>query len=208
VCLEVCDAGLWPVMLFEAAKAGRYDDCRKLGIDDCTDCDDCTRECPAEMPLNKYLKVARLLSFYSGDSSGLIPVLLEIQANFGYLPAEMIRSVSGYLGLPEGHIYSVASFYSRLRLVPPGRRHIRVCQGTACHISASSDIMREVSKTVGIDEGETSSDHEYTLDTVACIGCCALAPCLSVNDKVYGKLNGDKVRNLLGATEARDGRSQ
>jgi NADH-quinone oxidoreductase subunit E len=199
LCLEVCKEGIWPVMLYKYAKYGRYEECRKLGIDLCTDCDDCTRECPLEIPLNKYLRVARILSLYHGNKSGLISVLLEVQASFGYISKDNIRYIAGFFNISEGQIYSVASFYKRLRLLPPGKRHIKVCQGTACHINNAPRLLKEIEKAIGIKEGETSSDREYTLDTVACVGCCALAPVITVNDKTYGKMNNDKVENLFGA---------
>ena len=127
LCLEVCEAGLWPTMLVEHAKAGRYEECQKLGIDYCIDCGDCTYECPMEIPLYKYLRIARILSLYRGNKSGLVPVLLKVQANFGYISKETIYFIADFLNIPEGHIYSVASFYKRLRLSPPGRQHVRVC---------------------------------------------------------------------------------
>ena len=208
LCLEVCDADLWPAVLLKYAKAGRYDDCQKLGIDYCSDCGTCTFNCPMGIPLFKYLRIAKILSFYRGNKSGLIPVLLEVQANYGYLPEETILFIADFLNLPEGHIYSVASFYRRLRLSPPGRQHVMVCLGTACHISDGPHILRELEEVLGIKEGETSSDLEYTLDSVACIGCCALAPCLTVNGEVHGKLNADKVRELFGASGVGDEHDQ
>jgi NADH:ubiquinone oxidoreductase subunit E len=144
-----------------------------------------------------------ILSFYRGDKSELIPILLEVQSNFGYLPKEAIGFVADFLNLPEGHIYSVASFYKRLRLLPLGRQRITVCRGTACHIRGSPHILREVERVMGLKEGETSPDLEYTLDTVACLGCCALAPCLTVNGKVYGAMTVDKVRELFAASTGR-----
>lgn len=146
-----------------------------------------------------------ILSFYRGDKKELIPILLEVQNNFGYLPKEAILAVADFLNLPEGHIYSVASFYRRLRLLPLGRHRVTVCRGTACHIRGASHILREVEKAMGLKEGETSSDLEYTLDTVACLGCCALAPCLTVNGRVHGTMTVDKVKELF-ATPSSGGR--
>ena len=188
---------LEPSTLAQYAKAGLYDDCQKYHIDYCSDCGDCTSVCPAKIPLFQHLRIAKVLSFYRGHKSGLIPVLLEVQANFGYLPKEMILIVSDFLNLPVGHIYSVASFYSRLRLLPPGRQRVTVCRGTACHICDSPHILREVEEVLGIKEGETSSDREYTLDTVACIGCCALAPVITVNNNVHGNMTPEKIRGLF-----------
>jgi len=138
-----------------------------------------------------------ILSFYRGDKRELIPILLEVQTNFGYLPKEAILLVADFLNLPEGHIYSVASFYRRLRLLPLGRQRVTVCRGTACHIRGGAQIQREAEKTLGLREGETSSDLEYTLETVACVGCCALAPCLTINGKVHGAMTIDKVKELF-----------
>lgn len=138
-----------------------------------------------------------ILSFYRGQKSELIPILLEVQTNFGYLPKEAILLVADFLDLPEGHIYSVASFYSRLRLLPLGRQRVTVCRGTACHIRGAPQILKDAEKALGIGEGETSSDLEYTLDAVACFGCCALAPCITINNNVHGNMTPEKVRELL-----------
>jgi NADH-quinone oxidoreductase subunit E len=197
LCLEVCEEGLWPALLLEYAKAGQYSECQKLGIDYCTDCDYCTYECPVGIPLYKYLRVGRVLSLYLGNKSGLVPVLTEIQSNFGYLPADMMQHVADSLCVTLGHVFSVASFYKKLRLSPPGRQHIRVCQGTACHIRGAPHVLRQIEQATGIKEGGTSADNEYTLDTVACIGCCSLAPCLTVNNKVHGKLDDAELDRLF-----------
>jgi NADH:ubiquinone oxidoreductase subunit E len=141
-----------------------------------------------------------VLSYYRGDKKELIPVLLEVQTNFGYLPREAVLLVADFLDLPEGHVYSVASFYRRLRLLPLGRRRVTICRGTACHIRGAPQILKDAEKALGLGEGETSPDLEYTLDTVACLGCCALAPCLTVNDKVHGAMTSDKVRELFAAS--------
>ncbi|HIE17920.1 MAG TPA: NADH-quinone oxidoreductase subunit NuoE [Dehalococcoidia bacterium] len=144
-----------------------------------------------------------ILSFYQGHKSELIPILLEIQNNFGYLPKEAILLVSNFINVPKGHIYSVASFYTRLRLLPLGRHRVTVCRGTACHIRGAPQILKEIENVLGIKEGETSSDLEYTLDTVACIGCCALAPCLTVDGKVHGAMNTDKVKKIFEASSVK-----
>ncbi len=138
-----------------------------------------------------------ILSFYRGKRHELIPILLEIQANFGYLPEDAIELISSFLDMAEGEIYSIASFYAEFRLVPLGKWRLTVCRGTACHIRGSPQILREVEKAVGVKEGETSSDMEYTVETVACIGCCALAPCLRINSNVHGEMTIEKVRGLF-----------
>jgi NADH-quinone oxidoreductase subunit E len=197
ICMEVCDKGLWPSVLLEDIKLGRFEDCIKHGIAKCNDCGDCTAECPMSIPLFKYLRFGKVLSFYRGNKSGLIPILLSLQSNFGYLPEDMISHIARYLNLSVGHIRSVASFYKSLRLKPPGRKHVCICRGTACHISGAPGLTREVESLLGIKESETSADNEYTLDTVACVGCCALAPVMTVNSETYGKMNSDKIKKLF-----------
>lgn len=138
-----------------------------------------------------------ILSFYKGTRRELIPILLEVQANFGYLPDYAIEFIASFLGMAKGAIYSVASFYTLFRLKPLGRNRVTVCRGTACHIRGAPHVVKEVERLIGIKEGETTSDFEYTLETVACIGCCALAPCLKINSRVHGELTPERVRDLL-----------
>lgn len=144
-----------------------------------------------------------ILSFYKGKRGELIPLLLEVQANFGYLPEEAILLVASFLDTNEGQIYTVASFYAQFRFTPLGRNRVTVCRGTACHIRGASQIINEIERLIDIKEGETTPDLEYTLETVACIGCCALAPCLRINDKVYGEMTLEKVRELFPALDKR-----
>jgi len=138
-----------------------------------------------------------ILSRYQGKANELIPILLEVQESFSYLPEEAIESIAGFIDIPEGNIYSVSSFYSQFRLTPVGRQHITVCRGTACHVRGASQILSELEQEIGIAEGETSDDLEYTLESVACIGCCALAPCLKVNGNVHGEMTVQKVEDLF-----------
>jgi NADH:ubiquinone oxidoreductase subunit E len=105
----------------------------------------------------------------------------------------MLDHISKYLNLSIGHIRSVASFYKSFRLTPPGRKHVCICTGTACHITGAPLLTREAEKLLGIKNGETSADNEYTLDTVACVGCCALAPVITVNGEPYGKMDTEKI---------------
>lgn len=137
-----------------------------------------------------------ILSFYKGKRGELIPILLEVQANFGYLSEDVIQVITDFLGIPEGEVYSVASFYALFRLEPLGRNRVTVCRGTACHIRGAPQIVKEVEKLIGVKEGETTPDQEYTLETVACIGCCALAPCLRINSHVHGEMTPEKVKEL------------
>jgi len=143
-----------------------------------------------------------ILSRYQGNGNELIPILLEVQENFSYLPEDAIKSIASFIDIPEGNIYSVSSFYSQFRLTPIGRQHITVCRGTACHVRGAPQILSEMEREIGITEGETSDDLEYTLESVACIGCCALAPCLKVNSNVHGEMTAQKVEGLFTAEES------
>jgi NADH-quinone oxidoreductase subunit E len=142
-----------------------------------------------------------ILALYKGNKSELIPILLQVQSTFGYLPPKSIKVIARFLNMSESQIYAVASFYTQFRLTPLGKKRISVCRGTACHIRGASHILREIERILGLKEGETSADLEYTLDTVACIGCCALAPCLKINDKVYGEMTIEKVREIFSVSE-------
>jgi len=140
-----------------------------------------------------------ILSRYQGKRGELVPLLQDVQRNFGYLPPKVMGVIARFLNITEGDAYSVASFYSQFRLEPLGRRRVTVCRGTACHIRGAPKLLKEAEKVLDLREGETSGDLEYTLETVACIGCCALAPCIRVNVAVHGEMTPEKVRELLRA---------
>ena len=118
----------------------------------------------------------------------LIPLLQAVQARFGYLPQEALAAVARHARVPRSRVYGVASFYAQFRFNPVGRQRVAVCRGTACHVSGARLILEELERTLGIAEGETTEDLEYSLETVACIGCCGLSPCLSVHDGVSAQL--------------------
>lgn len=141
--------------------------------------------------------LTEILSSYRGRRGELIPILQEIQANFGYLPEEVMLSIARFTGIPESEVYSVASFYGQFRLMPLGRRRVTICRGTACHIRGVPQILDKTEKILGIREGETSAGLEYTLETVACFGCCALAPCLKINADIYGEMTTERVSELF-----------
>ena len=138
-----------------------------------------------------------ILSFFKGEKNELIPILLQVQESFGYLPEKARRLISSFLSVSEGEIYSLASFYGQFRLTPIGRQRVTVCRGTACHIHGAPQILGEIEKVVGIKEGETTSDLEYSLETIACIGCCAIAPCIRINDNIHGEMTPKKVDGVL-----------
>jgi len=138
-----------------------------------------------------------ILSSYEGKRHELIPILQQVQAEFGYLPEEVMLEIAEYVGVPESRVYAVASFYAQFRFSPMGRNRVMVCRGTACHVRGAPRILEEVKRELGVQEGETTPDLEYTLETVACIGCCALAPCVMINKKVEAKMTSKKVAELF-----------
>ncbi len=143
--------------------------------------------------------VEEILSVHRNEEgqAKLVPILISVQQRLGYLPKDAIEQVAGALGMSSGQIYSVASFYTFFKLKPIGRQHITICRGTACHIKGSPQVFDEISKAIGLGEGETSADMEYTLETVACIGCCALAPAMKINETVHGNLNPRSVKSVV-----------
>ncbi len=138
-----------------------------------------------------------ILSHYSRESGNLIPILQEAQEEFRYLPLEVMQAIAKFLQLPESVVFGVSTFYAQFKLVPSGRRIARVCRGTACHVRGGARILREVEKRLGIKQGKTTEDLEYTLETVACIGACALAPTMTVDKKTYGQMTTKKVPEVF-----------
>jgi len=142
-------------------------------------------------------KLDEVFSGYKGEKSDLIPILQEAQEKLGYLPAEAMLKISRFLQLPESVVFGVATFYAQFKLTPGGRRRVRVCRGTACHVRGGARILREVEKQLNIKSGQTTDDLEYSLETIACFGSCALAPVMVVDKDVFGRMTTTKVDRLL-----------
>ena len=142
-------------------------------------------------------KVDRLIENYKGREGTLIATLEEIQEIYGYLPREALLRVASERGLSPAEIYGIVTFYSLFKLSPCGKYIIKVCHGTACHVTGAERITDAISNTLGIGDGETTEDNMFTLEKVACLGCCSLAPCIMVGDKVYGKLTADKAKKII-----------
>ena len=134
---------------------------------------------------------------YQGQKWGLIPLLHEIQRVVGYIPPEAVPRIAEGLGLFPSQVQGVVSFYSQFYTSPRGKNVVRVCRGTACHVRGGKTILKLVKQELGLEEGETTPDLKYTLETVACIGVCALAPNLVINKDTYGHLNPKKVARLF-----------
>jgi len=143
-------------------------------------------------------KLKEIFSRYRGDKQELIPILQETQEKFRYLPAAAMREIARFLHTPESTIYGVCTFYAQFKLTPLGKKIIRVCRGTACHVRGASKVLNELESRLGIKAGETTEDLEYSLETVACIGACALAPTMRIDNETYGKMTPKKVAEVLG----------
>ncbi len=154
-----------------------------------------------------YSLISEKILKYKGKTGITIPVLQTIQKAFGYLPKNILKQTSIDLRIPLNELYGVASFYSQFRFTPVGKNMIMVCKGTACHVKGAEKILDEISRKIGIKDGETSTDMEYTLEGVACIGCCALAPCITINNEVHGRLNTKSIDKIFKSKKA-EGKNQ
>jgi NADH-quinone oxidoreductase subunit E len=127
----------------------------------------------------------------------LICALLALQRQFGYLPKEGLREIAARMGVTPANVYGIATFYNQFRFVPPGKHEVKVCMGTACHIKQGQLILDHWQRRLGIAEGEVTADREYSLDRVACVGCCTLAPVTVMGEEVIGHMSATKVDGLL-----------
>ena len=142
-------------------------------------------------------QVVELLKFYKNERENLIPILQEIQAKLGYLPQEAMEEVAHFINIPAGSVYGVATFYNQFRFIPPGKHPVKVCMGTACHIRGGRIVLESWERKLGIKEKEVTPDREFSLDRVACVGCCTLAPVMLVDETVYGKVMPTKIDGIL-----------
>jgi len=141
--------------------------------------------------------VAEILSSHKKERKNLIPLLQEVQTSLGYLPQEALQKIAGFLEVPEVEIWGVATFYNQFRFVPLGKYHTRVCMGTACHLAGGKLILEALERELDIKVGETAEDGNFSLERVACIGCCMLAPVIVIRDKIYPKMTPFKVEEAL-----------
>ncbi|MDO4560869.1 MAG: NAD(P)H-dependent oxidoreductase subunit E [bacterium] len=142
-------------------------------------------------------RVAAVLHSYPRDPRYLLAVLLEIQEGEKYLSTEAMRETALYLSVPESRVYAVATFYSTLSLKKKGKKNIRVCMGTACHLKGAAALLKAFEKELGVAAGETTADGRYTLETVNCVGACALAPVSVCGDRTYSRMSAASVREML-----------
>lgn len=142
-------------------------------------------------------KMKEVFERLGNQRSNLIPILQRIQEELGYLPHQAMIEVAQFLNIPEIDVYSVATFYNQFRLTPPGKHSIRVCMGTACHVKGGHITLAAWQRRLKVEPGETTPDREFDLDTVTCVGCCAMAPVTVVDKKVEGKADPTRVDGIL-----------
>ena len=140
---------------------------------------------------------ADILDKHKGDKKELISLLQEVQAELGYLPKEAMQDIASFLGIKAVEVWGVSTFYNQFRLVPLGKHHVRVCMGTACHLTGGRLILEALERELDIKVGETAEDGSFSLERVACIGCCMLAPVMVIRDKIYPKMTPFKVEEAL-----------
>ena len=142
-------------------------------------------------------EIEELLHQFQKDPFYIIPTLQTIQVKYGYIPKRAISLIADYFGVSHNKVYGIATFYNQFKFNPPGKYAIKVCLGTACHVKGGEIILENFKRKLGIDEDQTTPDRKYSLERVACVGCCALAPVVLVNDEVIGYMTPSKVEGLI-----------
>ena len=145
----------------------------------------------------KAAKLDAIIAKYADTRGALIPVLHEAQELYGYLPLEVQRVIAAKLDIPLAEVYGVVSFYTQFSINPKGKYRINVCMGTACYVKGANDILDKFRTRLSVDVGECTDDGKFSLDACRCIGACGLAPVVTINDEVFGKLAADDVDGIL-----------
>lgn len=154
-----------------------------------------TQENTADKAIQERIK--EILGRCERDKSRLIPVLQVVQETFGYLPGEAIAEVASHLGMTDVQVYGVASFYNHFRFIPLGKKPVQMCLGTACHMVGGVLVLEALERAFDIKVGGITEDGEFSLDRVACVGCCGLAPVMVINEKIYPRVTPTKVDEVL-----------
>ncbi len=175
----------------------------------CTGCGSCWNNCPVrnkpqeeeivkvELEEEDLEKVSTLIRANENGTGALVPLLQDINLEYGYLPENILKYVSAEIDIPLSQIYNIATFYKGFRLTPRGRFLINVCLGTACHVRGGRKIAEGLERSLGIKIGETTPDLKFTLEAVRCLGCCGLAPVITVEDDLYGKMNQVRIPEII-----------
>jgi len=153
---------------------------------------------PQEIPIEGEVDlglIKDIVAKYKGKKEGLIALLQEVQAVYTYLPKPALTCIESELNYTLGELYAVATFYAQFKLRPSGKYSIKVCKGTACHVQNVNAVMDEIASYLKVEDGETTSDGKYTLESVSCLGCCSLAPAMMIGEETFGKLTGETAVN-------------
>jgi len=145
-----------------------------------------------------------LAKYPKGDRGFLIPILQDVQASHGYIAPGAVDKIAAFTGVPLGEVFGIASFYAQFRFVKPGEHTVKVCLGTACHVRGGDRILELMERQLKIRQGETTPDGQFSLERVACFGCCALAPVVMVDNDVHGRMSSAKARKLLSQYERKE----
>ena len=184
---------------------------RFINEDKCTGCGTCVTNCPVRNQIYIYPeekveiklepedleKTKSVIEEYKGERGALVPVLQGINATYNYLPENVLRYISKELDIPLSLIYRVATFYNAFSLKPIGKHKITVCLGTTCHVKGAPRIVDTLERELGIKTGETTEDMNFTLETVNCLGCCGLAPVMTIGEDLYGKVTLAKIPKII-----------
>lgn len=182
---------------------------RYVKEDKCTGCGTCVANCPVRNEIYKIeiieikledkdlTKIIQILERYKSTKENLIAILQDIDAEYRYLPEFILRFLSYKLEIPLSQIFNIATFYTAFSLIPKGKYKISVCLGTACHVRGASRIMQTVERDLNINAGETTKDMLFSLEAVRCLGCCGLAPVVTINDELYGKMTMVKMTKVI-----------
>lgn len=163
-------------------------------------------QCNCNGPKSDLSLLDDVLKEYGGVSSNLITILQKAQGIYGYLPKDVMYHIAQNVGITPADVMGVATFYSQFRLTPIGKYLIMSCQGTACHVNGSERVSAAISEYLGIGNGETTEDGLFTLENVACLGCCSLAPVIMINGEAYGNLTPDSAVEVLKNIQKKEGK--
>lgn len=162
--------------------------------------------CNSQGPKSDLSLLDEVLNEYGGSSSNLITILQKAQNIYGYLPKDAMYCIAEKVGITPADVMGVATFYSQFRLTPIGKYLIMSCQGTACHVNGSERVSAAISEYLGIGNGETTEDGLFTLENVACLGCCSLAPVIMINGEAYGNLTPDSAVAVIKGIQEKEGK--
>ena len=162
--------------------------------------------CNCNGPQSDFSKLKPVLDEYAQVPGSLITILQKAQEVYGYLPKDVMYHIAGAIGSTSAEVLGVATFYAQFRLSPIGKYNIMSCQGTACHVNGSERVSAAIATYLGLEAGQTTDDGLFTLEHVACLGCCSLAPVIMINGEAYGNLTPEKAINIIKDIQAKEGK--